>query len=80
MQKTRKIKDSNNGTSSAVLQKALDIEGSVRNTGIRLYNNYPDDITNYVPIALAKDSECIVHNMTTQEDGFIENGLLGLNL
>ncbi|MDG1841679.1 MAG: DNA polymerase III subunit alpha [Crocinitomicaceae bacterium] len=79
----RKIKDSNSGISSAVLQKALDIEGSVRNTGIHACGVIitPDDITNYVPVALAKDSEmyCTQYDNSVAEDaGLLKMDFLGL--
>ena len=44
-----------------VLQKATQIEGSVRNTGIHACGVIitPDDLTNFVPVATAKDSDMV---------------------
>ena len=41
-----------------VIQQAVQLEGSVRNTGIHACGVIitPDDITNYVPVATAKDT------------------------
>jgi len=52
---------------SEVLHEALILEGSVRNTGVHASALIiaPEDITNYIPAAVAKDSELLV----TQFDG-----------
>ena len=48
--------------STQTIQQANIIEGSVRNTGIHACGVIitPDDITNFVPVALAKDSDLFV--------------------
>jgi len=52
---------------SDVLHEALILEGSVRNTGVHASALIiaPEDITNYIPAAVAKDSDLLV----TQFDG-----------
>lgn len=55
-----------------VLQKAMEIEGSLRNTGIHACGIIitPDDLTNFVPVALAKDSDmvCTQYDNSVAED------------
>ena len=52
--------------SAQVLQKAKEIEGSLRNTGIHACGVIitPDDLTKFVPVATAKDSDLVCTNMT----------------
>ena len=47
------------------IQQAKVLEGSVRNTGIHACGVIitPDDITNFVPVATAKDSDLFVLNL-----------------
>ncbi len=66
-----------------VLNRARELEGSVRNTGIHACGVIitPDDITNYVPVALAKDSDmfCTQYdNSVAEEAGLLKMDFLGL--
>lgn len=66
-----------------VLKQAQRIEGSVRNTGIHACGVIitPDDITNFVPVALAKDSSmwCTqFDNSVAEEAGLLKMDFLGL--
>ncbi|HLP56797.1 MAG TPA: DNA polymerase III subunit alpha [Fluviicola sp.] len=66
-----------------VLRQAQRIEGSVRNTGIHACGVIitPDDITNFVPVALAKDSSmwCTqFDNSVAEEAGLLKMDFLGL--
>ena len=65
------------------LQQARRLEGSLRNTGIHACGVIitPDDITNFVPIATAKDSELYVtqfDNAVVEEAGLLKMDFLGL--
>ena len=67
------------GLSSKVIQQAVQLEGSVRNTGIHACGVIitPDDITNYVPVALAKDTGmfCTQFDNSVAEDaGLLKDG------
>ena len=78
----RKIFKGNN-LSAQVLQKAKEIEGSVRNTGIHACGVIitPDDLTNFVPVATAKDSDlvCTQYDNSVAEDaGLLKMDFLGL--
>ena len=66
-----------------VIRQARNLEGSVRNTGIHACGVIitPDDITNYVPVALAKDSEMYCtqfDNSVAEEAGLLKMDFLGL--
>lgn len=66
-----------------VLRQAQRIEGSVRNTGIHACGVIitPDDITNFVPVALAKDTGmwCTqFDNSVAEEAGLLKMDFLGL--
>lgn len=66
-----------------VIQQAKSIEGSVRNTGIHACGVIitPGDITDYVPVALAKDSEMYCtqfDNSVAEEAGLLKMDFLGL--
>ncbi|GAB5418780.1 MAG: hypothetical protein Crog2KO_28800 [Crocinitomicaceae bacterium] len=66
-----------------VINRARELEGSVRNTGIHACGVIitPDDITNYVPVALAKDSDmyCTQYDNSVAEDaGLLKMDFLGL--
>ena len=66
-----------------VLQKATEIEGSVRNTGIHACGVIitPDDLTNFVPVAIAKDSEMVCtqyDNSVAESAGLLKMDFLGL--
>jgi DNA polymerase-3 subunit alpha len=65
------------------IQQAKIIEGSMRNTGIHACGVIitPSDITNYVPVALAKDSELYVtqfDNSVAESAGLLKMDFLGL--
>ena len=65
------------------LQQAKVLEGSLRNTGTHACGVIitPDDITNFVPIATAKDSELYVtqfDNAVVEEAGLLKMDFLGL--
>jgi DNA polymerase III subunit alpha len=66
-----------------VIQQAKSIEGSVRNTGIHACGVIitPGDITDYVPVALAKDSDMYCtqfDNSVAEEAGLLKMDFLGL--
>ena len=66
-----------------VLQKAMEIEGTVRNTGIHACGVIitPGDITNFVPVATAKDSEMVCtqfDNAVAEYAGLLKMDFLGL--
>ncbi len=66
-----------------VLQKARILEGSVRNTGTHACGVIitPGDITNYVPVATAKDSDMYVtqfDNSVVEDAGLLKMDFLGL--
>ncbi|MDF1672373.1 MAG: DNA polymerase III subunit alpha [Vicingaceae bacterium] len=65
------------------VNQAIKIEGNMRNTGIHACGVIitPDDITNYVPVALAKDSDmtCTQFDNSVAEDaGLLKMDFLGL--
>ncbi len=66
-----------------VLQRAMAIEGSVRNTGIHACGVIitPDDLTNFVPVATAKDSDMVCtqyDNSVAESAGLLKMDFLGL--
>lgn len=66
-----------------VIRQAIQLEGSVRNTGIHACGVIitPDDITKYVPVATAKDSDmwCTqFDNSVAEEAGLLKMDFLGL--
>lgn len=72
-----------NGIESETINKALVLEGSVRNTGIHACGVIitPSDITNYVPVATAKDSDMYVtqfDNSVVESAGLLKMDFLGL--
>lgn len=72
-----------NDPEAEILNKARILEGSVRNTGIHACGVIitPDDITNFVPVALAKDSSmwCTQFDNSVVEDaGLLKMDFLGL--
>ncbi len=72
-----------NSREAEVINQARMIEGSLRNTGIHACGVIitPDDITNYVPVATAKDSEmyCTQFDNSVVEDaGLLKMDFLGL--
>jgi DNA polymerase-3 subunit alpha len=72
-----------NDLEAQVIQQAKSIEGSVRNTGIHACGVIitPGDITDYVPVALAKDSDMYCtqfDNSVAEEAGLLKMDFLGL--
>ncbi|PWL29453.1 MAG: DNA polymerase III subunit alpha [Fluviicola sp. XM-24bin1] len=72
-----------NDLSAKVINRARELEGSVRNTGIHACGVIitPDDITKFVPVALAKDSDmyCTQYDNSVAEDaGLLKMDFLGL--
>ena len=72
-----------NDLSAETINKARVLEGSVRNTGIHACGVIitPSDITNYVPVALAKDSDMYVtqfDNSVVESAGLLKMDFLGL--
>tara|TARA_R110002051_G_scaffold10175_11_gene38893 strand:- start:102798 stop:107180 length:4383 start_codon:yes stop_codon:yes gene_type:complete len=66
-----------------MLSKARQLEGSLRNTGIHACGVIitPDDITKFVPVATAKDSDLYVtqfDNSVVEEAGLLKMDFLGL--
>ena len=66
-----------------VIQTARKLEGNVRNTGIHACGVVitPDDITNYVPVTTAKDSDLLVSqydNSVAEDAGLLKMDFLGL--
>jgi len=72
-----------NDLESRTINTARELEGSVRNTGIHACGVIitPDDITNFVPIATAKDSDMACtqfDNAVAEEAGLLKMDFLGL--
>jgi DNA polymerase-3 subunit alpha len=72
-----------NDLSAEVVKMAITLEGSMRNTGIHACGVIitPDNITNFVPVALAKDSDmyCTQFDNSVAEDaGLLKMDFLGL--
>jgi DNA polymerase III subunit alpha len=72
-----------NGEIGNMIRTAKALEGSVRNTGIHACGVIitPDDITNYVPVTVAKDSDLLVSqydNSVAEEAGLLKMDFLGL--
>ncbi len=66
-----------------MIRLAKKLEGSVRNTGIHACGVIitPDDITNYVPVSVAKDSDLLVSqfdNSVAEDAGLLKMDFLGL--
>ncbi len=83
--KGNQLKDISKGHTleSKTINQARLIEGAMRNTGIHACGVIitPDDITNYVPVALAKDSgmTCTQFDNSVAEDaGLLKMDFLGL--
>lgn len=84
-QAANELKRISNGTdlSARVINQAKKLEGSVRNTGIHACGVIitPDDITKFVPVATAKDSDmwCTqFDNSVAEEAGLLKMDFLGL--
>jgi len=72
-----------NGIEAETINKATILEGSVRNTGTHACGVIitPSDITNFVPVALAKDSDMYVtqfDNSVVESAGLLKMDFLGL--
>ena len=72
-----------NDLEGQTLRQARQLEGSVRNTGIHACGVIitPDDITNFVPVSTAKDSDLYVtqfDNSVVEEAGLLKMDFLGL--
>ncbi|MEM6965374.1 MAG: DNA polymerase III subunit alpha [Bacteroidota bacterium] len=66
-----------------MLQTAKKLEGSIRNTGIHACGVVitPDEITKYVPVTVAKDSDLLVSqfdNSVAEDAGLLKMDFLGL--
>ncbi len=66
-----------------MIRTAMRLEGSVRNTGIHACGVIitPDDITKYVPVTTAKDSDLLVtqyDNSVVEDAGLLKMDFLGL--
>ncbi len=71
------------GEIGTMIQNAKKLEGSIRNTGIHACGVIitPDDITNYVPVTVAKDSDLLVSqfdNSVAEDAGLLKMDFLGL--
>ncbi len=71
------------GPEANVINQAVVLEGSVRNTGIHACGVIitPDNITNFVPVSLAKDSDMYVtqfDNSAVENAGLLKMDFLGL--
>ena len=71
------------GLEAETIKQAQVLEGSVRNTGIHACGVIitPDDITNFVPVATAKDSDLYVtqfDNSVVESAGLLKMDFLGL--
>ncbi len=85
LENVNQLKDLLNGNdlTAQTLQQAIILEGSVRNTGIHACGVIitPEDITNYVPVATAKDSDLYVtqfDNSVVESAGLLKMDFLGL--
>ncbi|MGB7527384.1 DNA polymerase III subunit alpha [Sphingobacterium cellulitidis] len=71
------------GIEAETIKQARVLEGSMRNTGIHACGVIitPDDITNFVPVSLAKDSDLYVtqfDNSVVESAGLLKMDFLGL--
>ena len=71
------------GLSAETIEQAIILEGSLRNTGIHACGVIitPSDITNFVPVATAKDSDLYVtqfDNSVVESAGLLKMDFLGL--
>ena len=84
-QEVRELADIKKGNDlkSQVIQQAIILEGSIRNTGVHACGVIitPDDLTKFVPIATAKDSDMLVtqfDNSVVESAGMLKMDFLGL--
>jgi DNA polymerase-3 subunit alpha len=71
------------GLKAQVLQQAVILEGSVRNTGTHACGVIitPDELTNFVPVSTARDSDMLVtqfDNSVVESAGMLKMDFLGL--
>ena len=85
VERARLFRDLANGSDDIghMIQTARKLEGSIRNTGIHACGIIitPDDITKYVPVTVAKDSELLVSqfdNSVAESAGLLKMDFLGL--
>lgn len=81
----KKLKEISKGIDlkANVINQAIVIEGSIRNLGIHASGIIitPDDITNHVPVTVAKDAELLVtqfDNSVVEDAGMLKIDFLGL--
>jgi DNA polymerase-3 subunit alpha len=84
-EEVRELADIKKGSDlkAQVLQQALILEGSVRNTGVHACGVIitPDDLTKFVPVSTAKDSDMLVtqfDNSVVESAGMLKMDFLGL--
>ncbi|HYF67987.1 MAG TPA: DNA polymerase III subunit alpha [Ohtaekwangia sp.] len=84
-QEVRELADIKKGNDlrAQVLQQAIILEGSVRNTGTHACGVIitPDDLTKFVPVSTAKDSDMLVtqfDNSVVESAGMLKMDFLGL--
>lgn len=85
LEKARQLRAiaSGKGLESEVVKQAISLEGSMRNTGIHACGVIitPDKITNFVPVATAKDSDMVCtqfDNSVAEDAGLLKMDFLGL--
>lgn len=85
VEKTHQLKQLSQGNDllGETIQQAKLLEGSIRNTGIHACGVIitPDDITNFVPVSIAKDSDLWVtqfDNSVVESAGLLKMDFLGL--
>lgn len=84
-QEVKELSDIKKGSDlkSDVIRQAVILEGSVRNTGVHACGVIitPDDLTKFVPVATAKDSDMLVtqfDNSVVESAGMLKMDFLGL--
>jgi DNA polymerase-3 subunit alpha len=84
-QEVRELADIKKGSDlkGQVIQQAVILEGSVRNTGVHACGVIitPDDLTKFVPVSTAKDSDMLVtqfDNSVVESAGMLKMDFLGL--
>ena len=84
-QEVRELSDIKKGDDlkAQVIRQAVILEGSVRNTGVHACGVIitPDDLTNFVPVSTAKDSDMLVtqfDNSVVESAGMLKMDFLGL--
>jgi DNA polymerase-3 subunit alpha len=84
-QEVKELAEIKNGTGlkADVIKQAIILEGSVRNTGVHACGVIitPDDLTKFVPVSTAKDSDMLVtqfDNSVVESAGMLKMDFLGL--